>query len=118
MGRLKKRFECEHYGFGKYCHACKDAKAGKGTPKKAKKAEAEAAAAAPKRYWSRPKCPFCNGSWVKHNELNVMSALDAKEFTCTSYSCGKSFDIDRVKEFEQVEVKPRAKDQPSSPAPQ
>ncbi|OHB75381.1 MAG: hypothetical protein A2Z34_07030 [Planctomycetes bacterium RBG_16_59_8] len=106
MGRVrrKKRFECSHYGFGKYCHACKDAKAGKSTPKKKKIEEQQAQE---KRYWQRAKCPYCNGTRVKKNEINAMSPIDVKEFTCASWECGKSFNIDMVKEFEKVEVRPR-----------
>lgn len=118
--RLKKRFECKHYGFGKYCHACKDAKAGKVVLKKEKDDKEQKKVEGEKKFWKRAKCPYCNGSRVKHNEINAMSPDNMKEFTCTSWECGKSFNIDNVKEFDTVEVRPRVSrtdDDRPGPAP-
>jgi len=109
--RQKNVFDCNHKGFGKYCHRCKDEKAGRIKTKKVvidqATGQAVAAPEAPKRYWKRAKCPFCGGSRVKKNELNVFSPLDAKEYRCTSYECGKEFNSDQVKEYEEVEVRER-----------
>ena len=103
-------FECRHDGFGKYCHFCKDVAAGKKVgikiPKKGEKVTASGKPEEPK-YWNRAKCPFCNSSRVKKNEMNAFSALDAKEYTCGDFKCGKQFDSDQVKEYDKVEVKPR-----------
>lgn len=109
--RQKNVFDCNHVGFGKYCHRCKDEKAGRIKPRKAGSEAAPgtttAGPAAPKRTWKRAKCPFCGGSRVKKNELNVFSPIDAKEYRCTSYECGKEFNSDQVKEYEEVEVRER-----------
>ena len=114
--RQVQKFECTHRGFGKYCHRCKDEAAGKIKPKKvvAKLPEgaevtAEQAAASPKKYWKKAKCPYCDGNRVKKNEINAFSANDAKEYRCTSFECGKSFNSEQVKEYEQVEVVDRPK---------
>lgn len=112
--KQKQRWECGHRGFGKYCHFCKDMAAGRVTPsKKRKEEDAEAVAAAtgiepvkPKT-WKKAKCPFCGGSRVKKQEINAFSALDAKEYKCTSWECGKAFNSEQVKEYEEVEVKER-----------
>ncbi len=103
--------ECRHKGFGKYCHFCKDLNAGKKVgvkiPKKGEKVDAATGKPEEPRYWQRAKCPFCNSSRVKKNELNALSALDAKEYRCADFDCGKEFDSGQVKEYDQVEVKPR-----------
>ena len=113
--KQKNKWECGHHGFGKYCHFCKDVAAGRVVVKRkavATSGTAEEAAAAglepmkPKT-WKRAKCPYCGGSRVKKNEINVFSDLNAKEFTCTSWECGKSFNSEQVKEYEEVEVKER-----------
>jgi hypothetical protein len=101
-------FECGHKGFGKYCHFCKDIKAGRPVGKKAPRpASAGGRPAEPQepRYWQRARCPHCNGNRVKKNDLNVLSALDAFEYTCMDFNCGKSFNSDQVKEFDKIEVK-------------
>ena len=73
-------FECKHAGFGKYCHRCKDEKAGRIKPKKIVIDETTgqtlAAGEAPKKYWKRAKCPFCGGNRVKKNEINAFSPTD------------------------------------------
>lgn len=104
------KFECGHHGLGKYCHRCRDEKAGKPVGVKMKKAEDGSQVAVieqPKKYWNRAKCPFCGGSRVKKNDINVMSDIKAFEYLCTSYECGKSFNSEQVKEYEKVEVRPR-----------
>lgn len=110
--RQRNNFECRHKGFGKYCHFCKDLQAGKKVgikiPKKGEKVDAATGKPEEPRYWNRAKCPFCGSSRVKKNDLNVLSALDAKEYTCGDFNCGKQFDSDQVKEYDKVEVKPRA----------
>lgn len=106
----KKKFECGHKGLGKYCHRCEDVKAGRivgGKMKKAEDGSQVAVVEKPKEYWNRAKCPFCGGSRVKKNDINAFSDLKAFEYTCTSFECGKSFDSDQVKEYEQVEARPR-----------
>lgn len=108
----KKKFPCGHQGLGKYCHRCEDEKAGRlkvSQPRRteASSAEQPVAAERPKEYWNRAKCPFCGGTRVKKNDLNVFSDMKAFEYTCTSYECGKSFNSDQVKEYERVEAKPR-----------
>ena len=109
--RQRNTFEdCQHVGFGTFCHRCKDEKAGRIKPKKIVKNETGdevSATAAPKKYWNRAKCPFCNGSRVKKNEMNAFSDLDTKEFRCTSYECGKEFNSEQVKEYEKIEVQER-----------
>ena len=117
--RQQTKFECGHKGFGKYCHFCKQIAAGKAKPRKEKVSEADAAAAAatgtqlageaPKKYWKRAKCPYCGGNRVKKNEINAFSANDAKEYRCTSFECGKQFNSEQVKEYEQVEAIERPK---------
>ncbi|MBI4564454.1 MAG: hypothetical protein HY716_07170 [Planctomycetes bacterium] len=102
------KFPCNHRGFGKYCHFCKDVAAGKPVGRKTvKTAEGQtvAFADAKPRMWKKAKCPFCGGSRVKKNEINAFSALDAFEYSCTSYECGKQFNSDQVKEYDEVEVK-------------
>ncbi len=102
-----KKFECGHKGLGKYCHFCKDIKAGRVAPKKMVTDEVtgqKVAAEAQKKYWQRAKCPFCGGSRVKKNDINAFSAADIKEYRCTSFECGKQFNSEQVKEYEQVEV--------------
>ena len=106
----KKKFECGHKGFGKYCHRCQDEKTGKPVGVKTKKAEVGGQPAVmeqPKKYWNRAKCPYCGGSRVKKNEINALSRLETYEYVCTSFECGKSFNSDQVKEYEEVEVRPR-----------
>ncbi len=65
------------------------------------------AAEAPKKYWQRAKCPYCGGNRVKKNDMNVFSDNNAKEYRCTSFECGKQFNSEQVKEYEDVEVKER-----------
>ena len=108
----RQKFECTHVGFGKYCHRCKDEAAGRIKPKKvvveADGSKTEVAAAdAPKKYWQRAKCPYCGGNRVKKNDINAFSDNNAKEYRCTSFECGKQFNSEQVKEYEQVEVKER-----------
>ena len=100
------KFECGHRGLGKYCHFCKDIKAGRATPRKKteKNEEGQVVAVVEKKYWQKAKCPFCNGNRVKKNEMNAFSPTDMKEYRCTSFECGKQFNTEQVKEFEQVEV--------------
>lgn len=111
--RQKQKWECGHRGFGKYCHFCKDVKAGRvQARKRTAEAVAAGAPAAPgepskPKTWKRAKCPYCGGSRVKKNEINAFSAHDAKEFTCASWECGKSFNSEQVKEYEEVEVRER-----------
>jgi hypothetical protein len=114
--RQRQKFECTHRGLGKYCHRCKDEAAGRIKPKKVVVQTAEgstivdaAAAAAPKKYWKRAKCPYCGGNRVKKNEINAFSDNNAKEYRCTSFECGKQFNSEHVKEYEQVEVVDRPK---------
>ena len=112
--RQKQKFsDCSHVGFGKFCHRCKDEAAGRIKPKKIVVDENTGqkvdAAEAPKKYWKRAKCPFCGGNRVKKNDINVFSANDAKEYRCTSYECGKEFNSEQVKEYENVEVVDRPK---------
>jgi hypothetical protein len=107
--RQKQKFECTHVAFGKFCHRCKDEAAGRIKPKKMVTQEdgstvEQAVAEAPKKYWQRAKCPYCGGSRVKKNDINVFSANDAKEYRCTSFECGKEFNSDQVKEYEKVEA--------------
>lgn len=105
------KFPCNHKGLGKYCHFCKDLAAGRPVGQKKKKVDASAeggdAAAAdlPPKTWKRAKCPYCGGNRVKKNELNVFSDANAYEYRCTSYNCGKQFNSDQVKEYEEVEAK-------------
>jgi DNA-directed RNA polymerase subunit RPC12/RpoP len=106
----RQKFECTHVGFGKYCHRCKDEAAGRIKPKKivqeADGSKSESAAeAAPKKYWKRAKCPYCGGNRVKKNDINAFSDNNAKEYRCTSFECGKQFNSEQVKEYEDVEVK-------------
>jgi DNA-directed RNA polymerase subunit RPC12/RpoP len=117
--RQRQKFECTHRGFGKFCHRCKDEAAGRIKPKKVVQqvqsvdatgaATVSAATDAPKKYWKRAKCPYCGGNRVKKNEINVFSDNNAKEYRCTSYECGKEFNSEHVKEYEQVEVVDRPK---------
>ena len=114
--RQKNKFQdCGHIAFGKYCHFCKQIAQGKAKPRKPKTegeaAEAAAAATgtqtaanAEKKFWKRAKCPFCGGNRVKKNNINVFSDNNAKEYRCTSFECGKEFNSDQVKEYEQVEA--------------
>lgn len=106
--------DCKHKGLGKYCHRCKDEKAGKIKPKKVvvtETGETVAADAAPKKYWNRAKCPYCGGNRVKKNEINAFSDTNAKEYRCTSFECGKQFNSEQVKEYEKIE----AVDRPRTP---
>ena len=110
--RQRQKFDCTHVAFGKYCHRCKDEAAGKIKPKKIVQNQdgsttATAVAEAPKKYWQRAKCPYCGGSRVKKNDINAFSDNAAKEYRCTSFECGKQFNSEQVKEYEQVEVKER-----------
>ncbi len=110
--RQRQKFECTHVAFGKYCHRCKDEAAGRIKPKKMVTQEdgsQAAATEAPKKYWQRAKCPYCNGSRVKKNEINAFSPNEAKEYRCTSYECGKEFNSEQVKEYEKVEAIDRPK---------
>ena len=110
--RQQQVFECKHKGFGKFCHRCKDEAAGRIKPKKIVVSEtgekvAVGANEPVKKFWKRAKCPYCGGNRVKKNDINAFSAHDAKEYRCTSYECGKEFNSEQVKEYEQVEVKER-----------
>ncbi len=108
--RQKQKFECQHVAFGKFCHRCKDEKLGRIKPKKTvvnEAGETVSAEAPAKKYWNRAKCPFCGGSRVKKNEINAFSPIDAKEYRCTSFECGKEFNSEQVKEYEKIEVKER-----------
>jgi hypothetical protein len=110
--RQKQKFECTHVGLGKYCHRCKDEAAGRIKPKKVvvnqDGSQSEVVATeAPKKYWQKAKCPYCGGNRVKKNDMNVFSDNNAKEYRCTSFECGKEFNSEQVKEYEQVEVKER-----------
>lgn len=105
--RQRQKFECTHVAFGKFCHRCKDEAAGRIKPKKMVTQEdgsQAAATEAPKKYWQRAKCPYCNGNRVKKNDINAFSANDAKEYRCTSFECGKEFNSEQVKEYEKVEA--------------
>lgn len=107
--RQKHVFECcGRKGFGKFCHFCKDVARGKPVGRKKQAAGARGGTGGEPKYWERAKCPFCGGTRVKKNEINVFSALDAMEFTCMSDTCGKQFNSEHVKEYEKVEVKPRS----------
>jgi len=66
-----------------------------------------AASEAPKKYWKRAKCPYCGSNRVKKNDINAFSDNNAKEYRCTSFECGKQFNSEQVKEYEDVEVKER-----------
>ena len=108
----RRKFECGHKAFGKYCHFCKDIAAGRVTPKKMVTDEVtgqQVAAEAKPKYWQKAKCPYCGGTRVKKQEINAFSANEAKEYKCTSFECGKEFNSEQVKEYEQVEVKERLK---------
>ncbi len=114
--KQKNKWECGHKAFGKYCHYCKDVAAGrvqrsKKVLKAAEEAGVNAATATAEQLkpktWKRAKCPYCGGSRVKKNEINAFSDNAAKEFKCTSFECGKSFNSEQVKEYEEVEVKER-----------
>ena len=108
----RRKFECTHKGYGKFCHYCKEAAAGRVTIKKMVTDEVtgqKVVEAAKPKYWQKAKCPFCGGSRVKKNDMNAFSAVDAKEYRCTSFECGKQFNSEQVKEYEQVEVKERLK---------
>ena len=112
--RQHQKFECTHVGFGKYCHRCKDEAAGRIKPKKIVTQEdgskvEQVAGEAPKKYWMRAKCPYCGGSRVKKNDINVFSDNNAKEYRCTSFECGKEFNSEQVKEYEKVEAVERAR---------
>ncbi|HLF93231.1 MAG TPA: hypothetical protein VJB14_07210 [Planctomycetota bacterium] len=110
--RQRQKFECTHVAFGKFCHRCKDEAAGRIKPKKMVTQEdgsQAAATEAPKKYWQRAKCPYCNGNRVKKNDINAFSANDAKEYRCTSFECGKEFNSEQVKEYEKVEAVERAR---------
>lgn len=107
--RQRNRWECGHQGLGKYCHFCKDKQAGRpvGIKKKRAARAGTGSGGAPEgrvRIWKRARCPFCKGSRVKKNDLNVMSALDAKEFTCKEFKCGKEFNEDQVKAWDEIQV--------------
>ncbi len=114
--KQKNKWDCGHKAFGKYCHFCKDIAAGRVQKRKvvATADGGEAALTAtgepikPKT-WKKAKCPFCGGSRVKKNEMNVFSDVNAKEYSCTSYECGKQFNSEQVKEYEEVEVRERKK---------
>ncbi|MBI2933898.1 MAG: hypothetical protein HYY16_19815 [Planctomycetes bacterium] len=111
--KQKQRWECGHRGFGKYCHYCKDVAAGR-VAKRQRTAEGAGEPGAPvemakPKTWKRAKCPFCGGSRVKKNEINVFSPVDVKEYACTSWDCGKQFNSEQVKEYEEVEVRERKK---------
>lgn len=102
--------ECGHKGFGKFCHTCRNEKLGRNMKPRVKASAGGGAAGGKteeKRYRQKAKCPYCGSSRVRKNDLNVMSALDAYEYTCHEFTCGKSFNSDQVKEYDQVEVKPR-----------
>lgn len=110
--RQKQHFECKHVGLGKYCHRCKDEAAGRIKPKKLvvnEEGQTVLATEAPKKYWQRAKCPFCGGNRVKKNDMNAFSDMNAKEYRCTSFECGKEFNSEQVKEYEKVEVTERAR---------
>jgi hypothetical protein len=110
--RERHKFECGHKAYGKFCHFCKDIAAGRVTPKKMVTDEVtgqKVLAEAKPKYWQRAKCPFCGGTRVKKQDINAFSPIDAKEYKCTSFECGKAFNSEQVKEYEQVEVKERAK---------
>ncbi len=100
-------WECGHSGFGKHCHFCKDKQAGKPVGiKKARKGgrPGETGEAAKPRVWKRARCPFCNGTRVKRNDFNVMTALDAKEYSCKAFGCGKEFNENQVKMWDEIQV--------------
>ena len=44
---------------------------------------------------------------MKKNHLNVMSALDAKEYSCKDFKCGKEFNEDKVKAWDEIEIAAR-----------
>lgn len=99
---------CSHKGYGKYCHFCKDVAAGKPVGRKTVKTEEGTTVAVEDvkpRFWKRAKCPFCGSSRVKKNEINAFSANDAFEYRCTAFECGKQFNSEQVKEYEDVEIK-------------
>jgi len=108
--KQKNKWECGHKAFGKYCHYCKDIAAGRVVKRqRTDAAAADGAAGMPelvpvKKTWKRAKCPFCGGSRVKKNDINVFSDINAKEFTCGAWECGKKFNSEQVKEYEEVEV--------------
>ncbi|MBV8880957.1 MAG: hypothetical protein JO332_13385, partial [Planctomycetaceae bacterium] len=90
---------------------CKDEAAGRIKPKKivqeADGSKSEVAVETPKKYWKRAKCPYCGNNRVKKNDINAFSDNNAKEYRCTSFECGKQFNSEQVKEYEDVEVKER-----------
>jgi len=101
---------CSHRGLGKYCHLCKDLAAGKPVGRKmTKNTEGQdvAVVEVKPKFWKRAKCPYCGGSRVKKNDINAFSMNDAFEYRCTAFECGKQFNSEQVKEYEDVEVKER-----------
>lgn len=110
--RQRQHWECGHSGFGKFCHFCRDKQAGKPVGiKKARKGKAggnrPGETPAKPKTWKRARCPFCNGTRVKRNDFNVMSAVDAKEYSCKEFACGKEFNEEQVKTWDEVEVSGR-----------
>lgn len=104
--RQKQQFKCGHRGFGRYCHFCRDREAGKpvGIKKRRSGSGRSGDESVPVRKWKRARCPYCNGTRVKKNDLNVMSAFDAKEFTCKERNCGKKFNEEDVRQWDEIEV--------------
>ncbi len=95
MARRKKKFECNHKGFGKYCHRCDNEKNHpKAVTKPAVDANAVAAVAtevAEKRKKAeRTLCPKCKSFKITKRDFTELADMSKKEFVCRE--CKHEFD--------------------------
>ncbi len=95
MARRKKKFECNHKGFGKHCHRCHNEKNNPKAITKSATIAVDVAAAADvaalaKKKAERLTCPKCKG--FKLTRLNFTELIDMskKEFNCRD--CKHEFD--------------------------
>lgn len=94
MARRKKKYECNHKGFGKFCHRCHNEK---NNPKAITKAQVSATqvavnaeAVALKRKAERTTCPKCKGFKLTRLNFTELADMSKKEFVCRD--CSFEFD--------------------------
>lgn len=95
MATRKKKFDCNHKGYGKFCHRCHNEKNNPKAITKSSTVAVETAAAAEvarenKKKAERTTCPKCKGFKLTRLNFNELIDMTKKEFICRD--CKHEFD--------------------------